>query len=432
MPRAMKDSGIKWIGFIPAEWKIHQIKNDFQIFSGATPKSEVVENWDGDIVWITPADYKTADKYVSQGKRNISKVGYNSCGTTFVPSGSIIFSKRAPIGTVAITAAELCTNQGCLSCVPKADTSSSYYYYVLSAFTEQFNLFGTGTTFKEISYNDFRSFKVPVPPLDEQQRIADYLDGECARIDSIVEKTHASIVEYKKLKQALITRAVTKGIRPARPMKDSGIEWIGDVPTNWEIIKLKYLFSIIGGNGFTDILQGNTTGDYPFCKVSDINGEADYVDTAFNWVSQSVVDDNRFNVIPIGSIIMAKIGAALAKNHRKINTVRCCIDNNTQALVPKRKDDICYLLYLSKCIDMSWFDNNSTVPSINNPKLLNFFVPSPPLDEQQRIASFLDDKCARIDSVIEKKGRLVTELERLKKSLIFEYVTGKKEAPEKA
>ena len=432
MPRAMKDSGIKWIGFIPAEWKIHQIKNDFQIFSGATPKSEVVENWDGDIVWITPADYKTADKYVSQGKRNISKVGYNSCGTTFVPSGSIIFSKRAPIGTVAITAAELCTNQGCLSCVPKADTSSSYYYYVLSAFTEQFNLFGTGTTFKEISYNDFRSFKVPVPPLDEQQRIADYLDGECARIDSIVEKTRASIVEYKKLKQALITRAVTKGIRPARPMKDSGIEWIGDVPTNWEIIKLKYLFSIIGGNGFPDILQGNTTGDYPFCKVSDINGEADYVDTAFNWVSQSVVDDNRFNVIPIGSIIMAKIGAALAKNHRKINTVRCCIDNNTQALVPKRKDDICYLLYLSKCIDMSWFDNNSTVPSINNPKLLNFFVPSPPLDEQQRIASFLDDKCARIDSVIEKKGRLVTELERLKKSLIFEYVTGKKEAPEKA
>lgn len=212
-----------------------------------------------------------------------------------------------------------------------------------------------------------------------------------------------------------------------RAMKPSGIKWLGDIPADWKIIKLKYLFSIIGGNGFPDILQGNTTGDYPFCKVSDINGEADYVGTASNWVSQSVVDDNRFNIIPTNSIIMAKIGAALAKNHRKINTVRCCIDNNTQALVPKRKDDIRYLLYLSKCIDMSWFDNNSTVPSINNPKLLNFFVPVPLLDEQEEIAHYLDEKTAAIDSLIAKKGRLVTELESLKKSLIFEYVTGKKE-----
>ena len=197
-----------------------------------------------------------------------------------------------------------------------------------------------------------------------------------------------------------------------RPMKDSGVEWLGEIPTDWEIIKLKYLFSIIGGNGFPDILQGNTTGDYPFCKVSDINGEADYVDTAFNWVSQSAVDNNRFNVIPINSIIMAKIGVALAKNHRKINKVKCCIDNNTQALVPKRNDDIRYLFYLSKCIDMSWFDNNSTVPSINNLKLLNFSVTVPPLDEQQRIATFLDGECARIDSVIEKTRASIVEYKK--------------------
>lgn len=209
----------------------------------------------------------------------------------------------------------------------------------------------------------------------------------------------------------------------ARAMKDSGVEWLGQIPADWETIKLKYLFSIIGGNGFPDALQGNEDGDYPFCKVSDINGAIDYVDTASNWVSQSIVDSNQFNIVPIGSIIMAKIGAALRKNHRKINMVECCIDNNTQALVPRRNDDLRYLLYLSKCIDMSWFDNNSTVPSINNPKLLNFFVPVPPLDEQSRIATFLDDECARIDSVIEKTRASIEEYKKLKQSIITRAVT---------
>lgn len=102
----------------------------------------------------------------------------------------------------------------------------------------------------------------------------------------------------------------------------------------------EYLFSIIGGNGFPESLQGNESGDFPFCKVSDINGKDDYVDNALNWITNAIVEENRYNIIPSGSILIAKIGAALAKNHRKINTIDCCIDNNTQALVPKRIDII--------------------------------------------------------------------------------------------
>lgn len=208
-----------------------------------------------------------------------------------------------------------------------------------------------------------------------------------------------------------------------RKMKDSGIPWIGEIPEEWNIIKLKYLFSIIGGNGFPDALQGNAEGDYPFCKVSDINGSSDYVNTASNWVSEDVAEQYKFSIIPVGSIIMAKIGAALAKNHRKINTVACCIDNNTQALVLKRRDCLRYLLYLSKCIDMRWFDNNSTVPSINNSKLLSFFVPDAPKDEQQRIADSLDAECARIDAVMEQTRASIEEYKKLKQSIITEAVT---------
>ncbi|MBR4538339.1 MAG: restriction endonuclease subunit S [Clostridia bacterium] len=209
----------------------------------------------------------------------------------------------------------------------------------------------------------------------------------------------------------------------AREMKDSGIEWIGIIPETWDIIKFKYVFSIIGGNGFPDSLQGNTQGDYPFCKVSDINGQNEYVETAANWVTQEIVDLNKFNIIPPNSILMAKIGAALAKNHRKINALKCCIDNNTQALVLKRNDSIRYLFYLSKCLDMSWFDNNSTVPSINNNRLLNFFIPNISCTEQEKISSYLDAQCACIDAVIEKTQTSIEEYKKLKQAVITQAVT---------
>ena len=115
----MKDSGIEWIGEIPAHWGIIATKSLFDVIAGATPDSSNPLNWDGEIRWITPADYKTEDIYVEFGRRNLSKIGFNSCSTSLIPAGNIIFSKRAPIGAVAINNTELCTNQGCLSCVNK-------------------------------------------------------------------------------------------------------------------------------------------------------------------------------------------------------------------------------------------------------------------------------------------------------------------------
>ena len=109
----------------------------------------------------------------------------------------------------------------------------------------------------------------------------------------------------------------------ARVMKDTCVEWLGEIPDTWDTIKFKYLFSITGGNGFPESIQGQTEGTYPFCKVSDINGHSDYVSTAANYVTDEVVEIHSFNIIPCGSIIIAKIGAALQKNHRKINSVPC-------------------------------------------------------------------------------------------------------------
>lgn len=208
-----------------------------------------------------------------------------------------------------------------------------------------------------------------------------------------------------------------------REMKDSGIEWIRDIPIKWDIIKFKYYFSIIGGNGFKEKFQGEETGDYPFCKASDINGISKKINKAKNYVSEEIAKQENYSIIPKNSILISKIGESLKKNHRKINSVPCIVDNNCEAFTLKRKDDIDYLYYLMTVINMMWFDNGGTIPSVNNEKLRNFYLPNPSVNEQQRISTYLDDKCAKIDTIIEKQQKIIEKLKDYKLSRINEIVT---------
>ena len=200
----MKDSGVEWIGLIPKHWNTIATKYLFRIESGATPKSENPEYFDGDIPWITPADYKTEEVFVFGGRRNISELGLKSCSTTLIPKGSLIFSKRAPIGAVAINAEELCTNQGCLSCIPKKEDIVKYYYYVMSGCTEQYNLLGSGTTCKEISATNFANFVLPNPSVSEQEEMVAYLDEKCSKVDRLIAIKNAKIDKLNKYKKSLI------------------------------------------------------------------------------------------------------------------------------------------------------------------------------------------------------------------------------------
>ena len=207
----MRESKIEWVGEIPEHWNLVATKYLFDIFSGATPKSEIIENWDGDITWITPADYKTDDVYVSNGRRNLSQQGYNSCSTSIIPANSIIFSKRAPIGAVAINSVDLCTNQGCLSCVNKDEQNINvkFFYYVMAIATEHYELLGSGTTFKEISASNFANFVLPWPNINEQLAMVEYLDNKCGQIDKLITIKQQKIDKLIEYKKSLIYEYVT-------------------------------------------------------------------------------------------------------------------------------------------------------------------------------------------------------------------------------
>ena len=422
MAREMKDSGIEWIGEIPKDWLVKKIKHGFTIFAGATPKSEKSEYWNGKISWITPADYKTEDKYVYTGRKNISMEGYKSCGTTIVPKGSVIFSKRAPVGTVAISGNELCTNQGCLACVPLSMTDSIFFYYVISVFTEQFELVSSGTTFKEISANTFANFPLPFPIYEEQIKISSFLDRKCAELDNVLEKTRASIEEYKKLKQAVITQAVTKGVRGNREMKDSQSIWFGQIPRVWEMRKIKYIFKIqkdIAGEEGHTVLSITQKG----IKPKDLSKNEGQLAENYSNYQLVHIGDFAMNHMDLltGWVDVSKYEGVTSPDYRVFGLID--------------KDNYCsqYYLYLMQMCytNRIFYGLGQGVSGLGRwrlqaDKFLNFSITVPSYEEQKEIANYLDKKCSAIDELIAKKEHYPLEIENYKKSLIYEYVTGKK------
>lgn len=209
---------------------------------------------------------------------------------------------------------------------------------------------------------------------------------------------------------------------PAYRRSDAG--WVDEVPDPWVMKRMRFLFQLLSGNGFPEDMQGRGEGEFPFFKVSDINGDGLYLEISNNYVSAEDVREKKWNVIPRGSIITAKIGAALSLNHRKLTTHDSLIDNNMLALVPQPNHCILmYAYYLFRVIDLAWFVNPGAVPSVNMRQLRDLAIPLPDHAQQQAIVDFLDRKTALIDDVIAKKQKLIELLKEKRQALITQTVT---------
>ena len=407
--REMRDSGVAWIGEIPDDWEVKRTKYLFTLESGATPKSENDAYFDGDIPWITPADYKTNDVYVSQGRRNISELGLNSCSAKLIPSGSIIFSKRAPIGAVAINTVALCTNQGCLSCISKDEQNTKFFYYVMSICTDQYNLLGSGTTFKEISATNFAGFSLPNRTFQIQNQIVAHLDAACEKVKALIANVEAQIDKLKSYKQSLITEVVTKGLDPTVPMKDSGVEWIGEIPAHWNVIRFRFIAKITTGN--QDTQNANPDGIYPF------------------YVRSPIVERCDTYTFDGEGILMAGDGAGAGRVFHLVNGKYAVHQRVYRFYDFKYMKPALMKLYLETMFStvMDYGSAKTTVPSVRLPMIQDFYVCVPPENEQQKMLLFLSEKTEKIEKLIAIKQAKIDKLNEYKKSLIYEYVTGKKE-----
>ena len=420
-----KDSGIAWIGEIPEHWEVIKIKNAFNIISGATPKTDNMAYWDGEITWITPADYNTEDKIISSGKRNITLAGLNSCGTSIVPEGSIIFSKRAPIGLVAINVVPLCTNQGCISCIPKPSVNTKYFYYLMSVLTEWFELFGSGTTFKELSTNNFANFILSQPLILEQQSIATYLDQKCGEIDELITLQEEMITKLQSYKQSVITEAVTKGLDKNVPLKDSGIEWIGEIPEHWGSRRIK-TFSLVKRGAsprpIDDPKYFDENGEFAWVRIADVSASGKYLECTTQKLSKL---GSSLSVKRYPGDIFISIAGTVGKPI--ITNIKCCIHDGF-VYFPNMKGisvEYLYYVFLSGQPYLG-LGKMGTQLNLNTETIGNIYIPYPNIVEQTKIVYFLCQKCGEIDELISIKQQKIEKLKEYKKSLIFECVTGKR------
>ena len=430
MAEQMKFSGIDWIGDIPASWKCSKVKFCFSLVNGSTPESSDYDCWDGDIKWITPADMSDTGT-ISHGERFITKYGYNSCGTTMLPVGSIVISSRAPIGKINITTTELCTNQGCKSLIRTGD--NRYFYYLLLAGQHELSLLGRGTTFLELSTYDLNGLGLVTPAEDEQQAIADFLDKECAQINSITTDLEKQIALLQQYKKSLITETVTRGLDTSVPMKDSGIEWTSKIPCHWEIKRFKYLCEYItDGSHFS---PETTDEGYPYITAADVKGVGLDYDAAKKISQQDFISLQKAGCQPRkGDVLLVKDGATTGRIGMVTSEKPCVVLSSVAILRAPDNMDARYLRYLMESdfiqAQIQASMAGSAMPRTVLSKIINYWGIACPKEEQKEICDFLDKKCGYIETIIETKQVQQSTIKQHKKSLIYEYVTGKKRVKE--
>ena len=403
------------------------LKRCFHIINGSTPASDKDIYWDGPVTWVTPSDLSAGARAVSCSARTLSDAGYAACGTTKVPAGSLILSTRAPIGSIAIAAKELCTNQGCKSLVSRTGTDSRYFYYQLAAKTVELNSLGRGSTFLELSSTALGELEVYAPPLDTQTAIADYLDRKTAAIDALIAKKEQLIEELRKYLKAKTTEFVLRGLNENAPLKQSPVAAMGLIPAHWQVAKTARVLRYIKGAAVprealaTEGDESNRflrTGDY--WNVKGHEKDKAYVENTegLSWKAEGemIVCFDGFNsVAGKGTVGMARF-----EGEGYIDSMLCRVVAKNQLANSKFLE---YANY-STCIE------NQIVASARGATAMHaghaqydMYLALPPLDEQVTIVGFLDELFSRVRPLIENTTRQTAELKKYRTAIISEAVS---------
>ncbi|CZQ99762.1 restriction endonuclease subunit S [Trichococcus ilyis] len=411
MVRAMKDSGVEWIGEIPEHWDIKKIK---YLLKERNEKNTPIKTRDilslSAANGVVPYGEKTGGGNKAKDDVSLYKIAH--------PKDIVMNSMNIIAGSVALS-----QYHGCVSPVyymfysDDKDSDINYFSNIFQSKEFQRSLMGLGngilikhseksdklnTIRLRIPSEKMKNTLLPVPPLKEQRKIAAMLDEKNAHIDSIISKTKESIEAFKTYKQALITETVTKGLNPDVKMKDSGIEWIGEIPEHWEITKIKNIVKIV--NGKDNVVKD---GEIPVYGSSA---------TPFGFTDKIMHDKETVLLGRKGTIDKPQF---IKEPFWAVDTVFYTI--------PKRNTYLKFFFYCMSGFDYKKYTYGSAIPSMSQGILNEIKLPYPILKEQQQIADFLDEKTAHIDSLIANKEKMVQELEAYKKAMIYEYVTGKKE-----
>ena len=425
MTRAMKNSGVEWIGQIPESWNTIRLKMIAPILRGASPRPINDPKYfddNGNYYWVRINDVTKSNGYLYSCAQKLSNIGAEL--SVKLEPNTLFISICATLGKPCITKIPCCIHDGFIYFYRLDKRLNKYLYYVFEAGKCFEGLAKLGT---QQNLNTFLigNIKIALPYNHKQiQAIANYLDDKCAQIDNITDTINEQIEILKQYKKSVITDAVTKGLDPNVPMKDSGVEWIGQIPEKWEVKKFKYnLYRINQVNNSDDNIVLSLYRDYGIVPK-------DSRDDNHNVTSQ---DTSKYRQVEIGNFVINKMkawqGSVAVSEYKGIVSPAYYVYGFKTGAIYKK-----YFHYLLRSCYKEEFRRLSggiregqwDLPA---EALENTMILLPPISAQQAIADYLDDKCAKIDAVIADKQTQLETLAAYKKSLIYEYVTGKKSVP---
>ena len=416
---------------LPAGWDIKPTKHVFSILNGATPSSSERSFWDGDIYWATPEDIGSLQgRALKNTKRTITRDGYNNSGTQIAPEGSIVLTTRAPVGNLALTEIPLCTNQGCKTLVPKsAFFNTNYFYYQLLSRKEELCSLATGTTFQELGTDALRAFEIWLPSASEQHAIATYLDNETTKIDALIAEKERLLSLLAEKRRALITQAVTRGLNPDAPMRDSGVEWLGEIPGHWEISKLKMLGRVRTGIPKGRNLGNRETVTLPYLRVANVqDGYLNLSDVAKIEVLPEEAQTYRLEKGDVlmneggdadklgrGTVWNGSLDPCLHQNH--VFAVRCFHVESTWLAAVTSSD-------YAKFYFESRSKQSTNLASISSTNIQELPVVLPPQEERLVIVKYLEEQTSKLDGLGTIAKRAIKLLQERRAALISAAVTG--------
>lgn len=420
-----KDSGIEWLGVIPEHWKTAKLKYCDTVIMGQSPSS--------DDYLLEPIGMPFLQGNAEFGKSYPTPKLWCNTANKIAIKGDILISVRAPIGAINIANCDYGIGRG-LAAIRANRNIANYLFYLLHNLNEHLNSLGTGSTFTAISTDVLRDLEIPIPQIKEQTKIASYLDHKTTQIDSLIEKKEQLIEKLKLQRQAIINEAVTKGLNPDAPMKDSGIEWLGEVPEQWKVIQMRYCFSFTKGLSITK--ENLSDSGIPCVNYGEIHSKCGFEvnpeENELGCVSEDFLHTNENALLSKGDFVFADTSEDIegSGNFTHLNSETPTFAGyHTIIARLKTSKEYRFFAYLFDSLAFRTQIREQVkgvkVFSITNKILRGALLFSPPEKEKAEIAKHIDNKTKSLFEAIQKLAESIEKLKLYRQSIISEAVTGK-------
>jgi type I restriction enzyme S subunit len=403
-----------------------QLRFLFSVTSGATPESGNSSFWDGEIFWATPEDVSGGSKTLSFTRRRITREGFENCSARMALPGSIVLTKRAPIGQLAISEIKLCCNQGCFLLEPAKETDSEFFYYWLTVQTDYLQALGRGSTFMELSTDDIKAIPTPWIPFAKQRAISRFLSHEVTSIDTLIAVKQQLIDLLAEKRRVGVAEAVMRGPNPSAPLRSSGIAWLGDIPAHWDVERSRWLFR--------ERDERSETGEEEMLTVSHLTGVTPRSEKDVNmFEAESTVGyklcfagDLAINTLWawMGAMGSARVNGIVSPAYNVYTPSPRLIPDYVDALVriPAFGQEV---TRYSKGV---WSSRLRLYPE----GFFETYWPVPPLDEQHAIVRHIANETTKIDRLRAATEHSITLLKERRSALITAAVSGQIDIPEAA